>query len=166
MFGYFNDYLIPKMKRSHLYRNGEFKTSLFFTFLLMSLVVALELLSIPLLRINVDTVLTVISIILVTNITALFSMDKGVLILLNKTKDKAGIKHYDNLVHRYKHIIYITFSFIILMYLYQVLFIEMKNIFSFAINYIFVSLFIYILIYNILLLKYYFNMLNISIDAE
>lgn len=119
-------------------------------------------------NIDFSAMITVVSFFIVTNITALMAFPKKPLSLLyNNDKTKYGDTLYDILISRYKYAMYISFYFVLI---FSIIFFSIKincnESLSIIISSLAISIFAHILIVNINMISYYFDLLEISIMQE
>lgn len=126
-------------------------------------------------NIKFEVILTVMSIILLTNITALFAIDKKVLVMLYENKNESKTSSlYKLLMKKYKHVIYLSFIYIIVVFIVESVDVNLMYFMSKDLSVFFtglvkvfnLSLFVYIMCYNVCLIDYYFLSLKNAIKQD
>ena len=115
-----------------------------------------------------EIIITAFSIILVTNITALFAIPRETLkLLIDNDKTKYGDTLYSILINRYKFAIYTSFFFITFMILSENIKFGKKYIIATPlVQYIICYFTLLLLLFNIFLIRYYFQALFISLTND
>lgn len=142
--------------------------SIFIPLILLVALFLLYLYGAIIVDVDFSTMVTVVSLFIVTNITALMAFPKRALTMLYENdRTKYGDTLYDILISRYKYAMYVSFYFVLI---FSIIFFSIKfdckSIIYVIISSLSISCFSHILIVNINMFSYYFELLEISIMRE